>query len=55
MLVIGKDGVDALRGADGFNNGTYKNSIIFMLWISITLTADLWVLLAGVRMFVGEL
>ena len=55
MLVIGKDGVDALRGADGFNNGTYKNSIIFMLWIAITLTADLWVLLAGVRMFVGEL
>lgn len=36
MLVIGKDGVDALRGADGFNNGTYKNSIIFMLWFHHT-------------------
>lgn len=55
MLVIGKDGVDFMRGADGFNKGAYKNNIIFMLWIAITLTADLWVLLAGVRMFVGEL
>ena len=34
---------------------TYKNTVIFMLWIAITLTADLWVLLTGVRMFVGEL
>ena len=55
MLVIGGDGIAALRGADGFNQATYKNTIIFMLWIAITLTADLWVLLAGVRMFVGEL
>ena len=55
MLVIGGDGIDALRGADGFNQAAYKNTIIFMLWIAITLTADLWVLLAGVRMFVGEL
>lgn len=55
MLVIGGDGIAALRGADGFNQAAYKNTIIFMLWIAITLTADLWVLLAGVRMFVGEL
>ncbi|MCI8374583.1 MAG: hypothetical protein HFI29_04000 [Lachnospiraceae bacterium] len=55
MLVIGKDGVDWLRSADGFNQGGYKNFIVFLLWISITLTANIWVLLAGVRMFVGEL
>ena len=54
-IVIGGDGIAALRGADGFNQAAYKNTIIFMLWIAITLTADLWVLLAGVRMFVGEL
>ena len=50
MLVIGKDGVDWLRSADGFNQGGYKNFIVFLLWISITLTANIWVLLAGVRM-----
>ncbi len=55
MLVIGKDGVDWLRGADGFNQAGYKNFVVFLLWISITLTANIWVLLAGVRMFVGEL
>ncbi len=55
MLVIGKDGVDWLRSADGFIQGGYKNFIVFLLWISITLTANIWVLLAGVRMFVGEL
>lgn len=55
MLVVGKDGVDWLRGADGFNQASYKNPVIFLLWISITLTANIWVLLAGVRMFVGEL
>ena len=55
MLVIGKDGVDWLRGAEGFNQGGFKNNIVFLLWISITLTANIWVLLAGVRMFVGEL
>ena len=55
MLVIGKDGVDWLRSADGFNQGGYKNFVVFLLWISITLTANIWVLLAGVRMFVGEL
>lgn len=55
MLVIGKDGIELLRGAEGFNQPTYKNPFIFMLWIAITLTADLWVLLTGVRMFVGEL
>ena len=55
MLVIGGDGIEAMRGADGFNQPTYKNTVIFMLWIAITLTADLWVLLTGVRMFVGEL
>lgn len=55
MLVIGKDGVDWLRSAEGFNQGGYKNFVVFLLWISITLTANIWVLLAGVRMFVGEL
>lgn len=55
MLVAGKEGVEWLRSADGFNQAGYKNFIVFMLWISITLTANIWVLLAGVRMFVGEL
>lgn len=54
MLVIGTDGVAALRD-EAFGQSTYKNWVIFLLWVSITLTADLWILLAGVRMFVGEL
>ena len=55
MLVIGKDGVDWLRSAEGYSQAGYTNFVVFMLWISITLTANVWVLLAGVRMFVGEL
>lgn len=55
MLIAGKDGVEWLRSADGFNQAGYKNWVVFMLWISITLTANIWVLLAGVRMFVAEL
>lgn len=55
MLVSGKEGVEWLRSAEGFNQAGYTNFVVFLLWISITLTANVWVLLAGVRMFVGEL
>ena len=34
---------------------TYKNNIVFALWIGLTLTANIVVLLYGVRMFVGEI
>ncbi len=54
-LVTGKAGVEWLHGPEAFNNGTYKNTFIFLLWIAFTLSANLWVLLAGVRMFVSEL
>lgn len=56
FLVIGGKQIDWLRTGDGgFGQGTYKNNIIFLLWISMTLTANIVVLLYGVRMFVGEL
>ena len=55
LLVVGSKQIDWLRGADGFNQGGLKNVIVFTLWISLTLTANIVVLLAGVRMFVGEL
>lgn len=55
MIAIGSDGIEWLRGAEGFNQAGFTNPVIFMFWISVTLTADVWVLLAGVRMFVSEL
>ncbi len=56
FLVIGGDGIEALRVGDGgFAQGTLSNPIIFLLWIALTLTANMYVLLAGVRMFVGEI
>lgn len=55
FFVIGGEGVDWLRSSEAFGQATYKNAFIFLLWVSITLTADMWVLLAGVRMFVSEL
>lgn len=55
FLVIGPDNIDILRGADGFGQGGLSNNVIFLIWISLTLTANIYVLLAGVRMFVGEI
>lgn len=55
FLVIGKDGITALRGPEGLNQGGLKNSFIFLFWLSVTLTANIVVLLSGVRMFVGEI
>lgn len=54
FLVIGGDQIAWLRD-EAYKQGTYKNVVVFMLWISITLTANIVVLLYGVRMFVGEL
>ena len=53
MLVIGGEGVNALRTAVG--QGGLTNNIILLIWISVTLTANIVVLLSGVRMFVGEM
>lgn len=55
MLVIGGEAINTLRGADGFGQAGLKNNIVFLLWIALTLTANIYVLLAGVRMFVGEI
>lgn len=55
FLVIGGDGVAFLRGPEGFNQGGLGNDLILILWIAITLTANVTVLLSGVRMFVGEI
>lgn len=53
MLVIGSENVDALRTALG--QGGLTNNIVLLVWISVTLTANIVVLLSGVRMFVGEM
>lgn len=55
FLVIGSQNIAWLRGPEGLNQGGLANDIIFLIWISITLTANIYVLLAGVRMFVGEI
>ena len=56
FLVIGGDQIEWLRTGDGgFAQATYKNNIVFALWIGLTLTANIVVLLYGVRMFVGEI
>ena len=56
FLVIGGDQIEWLRTGDGgFAQVTYKNNIVFALWIGLTLTANIVVLLYGVRMFVGEI
>ena len=53
MLVIGSEQVDALRTALG--QGGLTNNVVLLVWISVTLTANIVVLLSGVRMFVGEM
>lgn len=54
FLLIGREQIEWLR-VEAYKQATYKNAIVFMLWISISLTANIVVLLYGVRMFVGEL
>lgn len=55
MLVVGGDQIDWLRSSEALNQGGLKNNVVFLIWIAITLTANIVVLLNGVRMFVGEL
>lgn len=55
FLVVGGAQIEWLRSADGLNQTGLTNTVVFLIWISITLTANIYVLLAGVRMFVGEL
>jgi len=53
FLIIGGEEIDQLRV--GFGQTVLHNDFIFLLWVSLTLTANIVVLLSGVRMFVGEL
>lgn len=55
FLVIGSTNIDWLRSTEGLNQGGLKNNFIFLFWIAVTLTANIVVLLSGVRMFVGEI
>ncbi len=55
FLVIGGEGIEWLRGPEGLNQAGLKNNVVFLLWIAISLAANITVLLSGVRMFVGEI
>ena len=55
FLVIGSKNIDWLRGPEGLAQAGLTNNLVFLFWITITLTANIYVLLAGVRMFVGEI
>lgn len=55
FLAIGASNIDWLRSAEGLNQKGLTNNLVFLLWITITLTANIFVLLAGVRLFVGEI
>lgn len=55
FIVIGGTGIDWLKSTDGLNQAGLKNNVVFLLWTATTLTANIYVLLAGVRMFVGEI
>lgn len=55
FLIIGESGIDWLRSAEGLNQLSLGNNVVLLLWISVSLTADITVLLSGVRMFVGEI
>ncbi len=54
FIAIGPEHIDALR-TESYKQLALKNDLIFLLWITLTLTANIVVLLSGVRMFVGEL
>lgn len=53
FFIMGGKGIDQLRVA--LNQKGLTNNFIFLMYISVILTADIFVLLTGVRMFVGEL
>ena len=55
MLVVGPEQVDWLRSAAGLNQTGLTNNVVFLVWTAVTLTANIVVLLSGVRMFVGEM
>ena len=55
FIVVGNTGIDWLRSTDGLSQAGLKNNVVFLLWTATTLTANIYVLLAGVRMFVGEI
>lgn len=55
MLIIGPEQIDWLRSAEAYNQTGLTNNIVLLFWIALTLTADIVILLNGVRMFVGEL
>ncbi len=55
FLVIGGEGIAWLRGPEGLNQAGLTNNVVFLLWIAISLAANITVLLSGVRMFVGEI
>lgn len=55
FVVIGDNGINSLRAVEGLNQPGLTNNFVFLLWISIILTANIVVLLYGVRMFVGEI
>lgn len=55
MLVVGPEQIDWLRSAAGLNQAGLTNNVVFLVWTAVTLTANIVVLLSGVRMFVGEM
>lgn len=54
FFVIGSEGITWLR-SEAYKQAGLSNDVVFALWIATTLTANIVVLLYGVRMFVGEL
>lgn len=53
FLIVGSEGIDEMRKS--FNQGGLTNNVVFLIWVCMTLTANIVVLLYGVRMFVGEI
>ena len=54
FFLVGEEQINWLR-MEAYKQASYKNNIVFALWIAFTLTANIVVLLYGLRMFVGEL
>ena len=55
FIVMGGENIGLLKSKEYLNQPGLKNNFIFLLWVSFILTSYIYVLLAGVRMFVGEL
>lgn len=55
FALVGDAQIDWLHSAAGLGQPVLANPLIFTLWIACVLTANIVVLLSGVRMFVGEL